>query len=167
MNPYTLDINRDGTLAVVGNMGGGGNGEIGSVALIDLTPGLFRTVHILAVPSSPEGVKFSPDGKFVASASVDGSTRPADFRHLPQRGPALDAGGYRQETEAAGRSADWPLVARDCLFADGTTVLVESMIDHGLNMFRWQDGKLAPVPYVSTLPGGAAAIRTVLAMKAQ
>src|SRR5205085_1231578 len=78
VNPYTLDINRDGTLGVVGNMGGGGNGEIGSVALIDLTPGLFRTVHILAVPSSPEGVKFSPDGKFVASASVDGSTRPAD-----------------------------------------------------------------------------------------
>ena len=39
------------------------------------------------------------------------------------------------------------------------TVLVESMIDHGLNMFRWQDGKLTPSGTLD-VKGGAAAIRT-------
>ena len=42
---------------------------------------------------------------------------------------------------------------------DGMTVLVESMIDHGLNMFRWQDGKLTPSATLD-VKGGAAAIRT-------
>jgi len=42
---------------------------------------------------------------------------------------------------------------------DGTTVLVESMIDHGLNIFRWQDGKLTASGTLD-VKGGAAAIRT-------
>jgi DNA-binding beta-propeller fold protein YncE len=159
VNPYTLDINRDGSLAVVGNMGGGGNGEIGSGALIDLTPGLFRTVHILAVPSSPEGVKFSPDGKFVASASVDGSTRPADSPIYHKEGQLWMLAVIDKKLKPLAEAPIGRWSQGIAFSRDGTTVLVESMIDHGLNMFRWQDGKLTASGTLD-VKGGAAAIRT-------
>ena len=58
--------------------GGGNGGDIDTVSLIDLTSNPIRAVETVSVPSSPEGVKFSPDGKFLAVASVDGSTRPSN-----------------------------------------------------------------------------------------
>src|SRR5262249_46811822 len=87
INPYTLDVSRDGKLAAVGHMGGGGNGgDIDTVTLIDLTSTPVRAVNTVSVPSSPEGVKFSPDGKFLAIASVDGTTRPSNSPFFHDRG---------------------------------------------------------------------------------
>ena len=42
---------------------------------------------------------------------------------------------------------------------DGHTVMVESMIDHGLNVFRWNGTTLTPGQTID-VKGGAAAIRT-------
>ncbi len=42
---------------------------------------------------------------------------------------------------------------------DGKTILVGSMIDHGLNVFRWENGKLTPGATID-LGSGPAAIRT-------
>ena len=42
---------------------------------------------------------------------------------------------------------------------DGKTVLVESMIDRGLNVFRWNGTTLTPGGTID-VKGGAAAIRT-------
>ena len=56
---------------------GRGNGDIDTVSLIDVTPKPFRTVETVSVGHSPEGLKFSPDGKFLAVANIEGSTKPA------------------------------------------------------------------------------------------
>jgi DNA-binding beta-propeller fold protein YncE len=158
VNPYTMDITADGKLAVVGNMGGGGNGEICTVSLIDLAPGLFRTVDTVAVPSSPEGIKFSPDGKFVAVASVDGTTKPSDSPVYHEHGRLwmVAVAGQRLKPVAEAPIGRW---SQGVAFSrDGKTVLVESMIDHGLNTFRWTGTSLSPGPTVD-VKGGAAAIR--------
>jgi hypothetical protein len=42
---------------------------------------------------------------------------------------------------------------------DGKTVMVESMIDRGLDLFRWNGTTLTPGPILD-VKGGAAAIRT-------
>ena len=159
VNPYTMDISADGKLAVVGNMGGGSNGEICTVALIDLTPGAFRTVESVAVPSSPEGIKFSPNGKFVAVASVDGTTRAADSPAYHDRGRLwmLAVNGQQLKPVAESTIGRW---SQGIAFSrDGRTVMVESMIDHGLNLFRWDGATLTPGPTLD-VKGGAAAIRT-------
>ena len=159
VNPYTMDISRDGKLAVVGNMGGGGNGEICTVSLVDLSPGLFRTVDSLAVPSSPEGIKLSPDGKFVAVASVDGTTKPAASPVYHDRGRLwmVAIAGKRLKPVAEGKTGRW---SQGVAFSkDGHVVMVESMIDHGLDVFRWNGAALTPGPTID-VKGGAAAIRT-------
>ena len=42
---------------------------------------------------------------------------------------------------------------------DGRTILVGSMIDHALDVFRWEDGKLSPGAKLD-VGSGPAAIRT-------
>jgi DNA-binding beta-propeller fold protein YncE len=49
---------------------------VDTVSLIDLRQAPFRTVHTFSVGQTPEGIKFSPDGKFLAVANVDGSHGP-------------------------------------------------------------------------------------------
>jgi hypothetical protein len=66
-------------------MGAGRNGEIGSVALTDLTPGLFRTVHFLAVPSS--GGVVAP---MAALASVRPTQRFGEGREIRVGAPVCD-----------------------------------------------------------------------------
>jgi DNA-binding beta-propeller fold protein YncE len=159
VNPYTMDISGDGKIAVVGNMGGGGNGEICTVSLIDLAPGVFRTVDTVAVPSSPEGIKLSPDGKFVAVASVDGTTKPSDSPLFHDHGRlwVLAIANNRMKPVAEAKTGRW---SQGVAFSkDGHTIMVESMIDHGLDVFRWNGTTLTPGPTVD-VKGGAAAIRT-------
>jgi hypothetical protein len=109
VSPYTLDISRDGTLAAVSNMGRG-NGDIDTVSLIDLTQKPFRTVETVAVGHSPEGLKFSPDGKFLAIANIEGSTKPASSPFYRDHGTlvlfAVEGQSLRKLAEAPiGR---WP-----------------------------------------------------------
>ncbi len=159
VSPYTLDISRDGKLAVVGNMGGGGDGDICTVALIDLSQTPFRTIDAAAVPSSPEGVKFSPDGRFVAAASIDNSTKPTNSPLFHDHGRLwmLAVQGKRLRPVAEAPIGRW---SQGIAFSkDGSTILVESMIDHGLNLFRWRGGRLIPAGTLD-LKGAPAAIRT-------
>lgn len=158
VSPYTLDINRDGTLAAVSNMGRG-NGDIDTVSLIDLTQKPYRTVETRSVGHSPEGLKFSPDGRVLAVADIDGSTKPENSPFYHDHGTlvlfAVEGTSLRKLVEAPiGR---WP---QGIAFSkDGSTILVGSMIDHGLDVFRWGDGKLTEGAKLQ-LGSGPAAIRT-------
>jgi WD40 repeat protein len=159
VSPYTMDINKAGTLAAVSNMGGGGGGDIGTVSLIDLTKKTPVTVETFAVPTSPEGLKFSPDGRFLAVASVNGTTQPSDSPTYHDKGRlwvlAVDNGMLKPLAEApVGRWSQGIAFSKD-----GKTILVESMIDHGLNVFRWDGKTLTPGKTLDT-KGAPAAIRS-------
>jgi len=157
VNPYTMDVSADGKIAVVGNMGGGGNGDICTVSLIDLT--VMHVIDTVAVPSSPEGVKLSPDGRFVAVASVNNTTKATDSPLFSEHGRLwmLAINGKRLKPVAEAQTGRW---SQGIAFSkDGKTVMVESMIDHGLDVFRWNGTTLTPGPILD-VKGGAAAIRT-------
>ncbi|MBV9863482.1 MAG: beta-propeller fold lactonase family protein [Alphaproteobacteria bacterium] len=159
VSPYTLDINGDGTLAAVANMGGGGNGDIDVVSLIDLTQNPLRAVEAYAPGISPEGLKFSPDGKFLAAACIEGSTRPGNspFYHDHGRLVLLAVEGKKLRPVAEAPIGRW---SQGIAFSrDGKTALVGSMIDRGLDVFRWEDGKLT-AGAVLGVDSGPAAIRT-------
>jgi DNA-binding beta-propeller fold protein YncE len=158
LRPYMLDINQDGTMAAVGNMGRG-DGDIDTVSLIDLKQTPFRTVQTFSVGHTPEGIKFSPDGKSLAVANVEGSTKPSNSPIYRDHGTlivfAVEGTNLRNLAEAPiGRWSQGVAFSKD-----GRTILVGSMIDQGLNVFRWEDGKLTPGAKLD-LGSGPAAIRT-------
>ncbi len=158
VRPYTLDITGDGKLAAVSNMGRG-DGDMDTVSLIDLTVKPFVTIETMSIAGSPEGLKFSPDGKILAVGAQDGTTKPANSPFYRKQGKlvllAVKGKSLRKVAEAP--IGQW---SQGIAFSkDGRTLLVQNMVERTIGVLRWQNGKLsagAPLPMAT----GPAAIRT-------
>lgn len=140
--PYTIDTNADG-MAAVGNMGRG-DGDADTVSLIDMTATPFRTVQTLTVGRSPEGVKWSPDGRFLAVATQDGTTKPPGNPFLGERSRLAI---YELTDKRLRFVADAPIGrwSQGIAFSrDGRTVLVQNMVERTIQVFRWDGAKLWP-----------------------
>jgi len=156
VSPYTIDITVDGTMAAVGNMGRG-NGDADTVSLIDLTSEPFHTVQTVTAGRSPEGLRWSPDGKFLFVGAQDGSTLSPSSPFYRDHGRLLvfarDGNTLHQVAEAPiGRWNQGIAFSRD-----GRTVLVQNMVERNIMVFNWDGQKLTPAAPVP-LDSGPAAI---------
>ena len=141
--PYTVDTSPDGTLAAVSNMGRG-DGDADTVSLIDLSARPFRTVQTMTVGRSPEGLRWSPDGRYLAVATQDGTTKPAGNPFLGERGrlAIYELADRRLRPLAEAPVGRW---SQGVAFArDGRTVLVQNMVERSIQVFRWDGAKLWP-----------------------
>jgi DNA-binding beta-propeller fold protein YncE len=149
VSPYTMDINPAHTLAAVSNMGRG-DGDQDSISLIDLRSQPYHTVGTFGVPSGPEPLKFSPDGRYLAVGAQNGSTKPPTHPFHHNNGLL---GLYAVEGQTLRKIAEEPIGAWAEAVAfsrDGKTVLIQSMQDRAIEVFRWdgealQRGKSLPI----------------------
>jgi DNA-binding beta-propeller fold protein YncE len=141
--PYTMDINGAGTLAVVSNMGRG-DGDRDTVSLIDLTSKPFRVVETVGVPSGPEPLKLSPDGRFLAVGAENGTTKPSGHPFHHDKGLltifAIEGHKLRELDQAPIGGWDEGIAFSH----DGRTILVQGMADREIYVFRWDGRKLQP-----------------------
>jgi DNA-binding beta-propeller fold protein YncE len=147
--PYTMDINAAHTLAAVSNMGRG-DGDVDSVSLIDLTSKPYRVAGTFGVPSGPEPLKFSPDGRFLAVGAQNGSTKPPShpFHHDNGLVTIYAVEGQTLHKVAEASIGGWAEAA--AFSRDGKTVLIQSMQDRTIEVFRWNGktltrGKSLPI----------------------
>lgn len=159
LRPYAIDTTGQRRFAVVGNIGGGGT-DMDTVSLIDLAPAQPRVVDTVAVGLTPEGLKMSPDGRFVAvnvnngSNSAPGSPTFSDHGELQVW--RIDSG--RLHRVASARVGGW---GQGIAWSkDGRTILVQTMLDKGIAAFRF-DGKTLRASKRLEMPAGPAAIATV------
>ncbi len=75
LRPYQIDTAGSGDVAVVGNVGMGG-GDTDSISLIDMRAKPIRVASTISVGQTPEGLKMSPDGGYVAVNVINGSNKP-------------------------------------------------------------------------------------------
>ena len=143
MGPYTMDINAAHSLVAVSNMGRG-DGDEDSVSLIDVKTTPYRVVGTFGVPSGPEPMKFSPDGRYLAVGAQYGSTKPASNPFHHDKGLV---GLYAVEGQTLRLVAQAPVGAWAEAVAfsrDGQTVLVQSMQDRTVEILRWDGQTLTP-----------------------
>jgi DNA-binding beta-propeller fold protein YncE len=143
--PYTMDINAAGTIAAVSNMGRG-DGDLDSVSLIDLTLKPMRTVETIGVPSGPEPLKFSPDGRFLAVGSQEGTTkvRTSPLFHDHGNLQVFAVQGTHLQHVANAPIGGW---AEGVVWSrDGRTIMVQNDLERTISVFRFDGEKLTPGP---------------------
>jgi DNA-binding beta-propeller fold protein YncE len=166
--PYAVDVAANGRWAVVGNVGLGGLaragatrlcGDADTITLIDVSQRPFRAVQHCTVPSIPEGVALSPDGRWIAVLAMNGSNLTAD-------NPGRNEHGRLQLFEVragqAERVADLPAgeSAQGVVFSDdGRYLLAQWFVERRIAVFAVNGGALQDTGLRIEVPGGPASIR--------
>ena len=145
IQPYTIDVTPDRSLAAVSNMGRG-SGDVDSVSLIDMTANPPRAVSIVPTASGPEPMKFSPDGKFLAVGAEMGTPlTPSDPLYhdhgLVQIFSLTNKTLSLVATGPVGRWTEGIAWSRD-----GKTLLVQSDRDRTISVFDFDGHTLAAKP---------------------
>jgi DNA-binding beta-propeller fold protein YncE len=161
IRPYGMDVSSKGDVAVVANIGRG-QGDSDTVSVIDLKANPPRVVNTVTVGQTPEGIKMSPDGKFVAVTVMNGTNK-------PRSSPFYNESGILQVWQRNGtqlsKVAEAP-VGRWCQgiawSANAKFILAQCMGEEEINVMRFAGltGKnLTKAGSIKTR-GGPAGIRT-------
>lgn len=158
LRPYGLDISSKGDVAVVANIGRG-QGDSDTVSVIDLNARPMRVVETITVGQTPEGIKMSPDGKYVAVVAMHGSNKPKDSPFFNDNGKLLV---YRVKGTSLEKVAEAPIGhwSQGAAFSpDGKTILVGNMVEKDVQVFEFNGKKLKETSRIK-VNGGSAAVRT-------
>lgn len=161
IRPYGIDIAKTGDVAVVANIGRS-QGDSDTMSIIDLKAANPRVANTVTVGVTPEGIKMSPDGKYIAVTLVNGT-------NLPDSSPFAGKGGTLQIWQRAGtgvtKVADAP-IGRWCQgiawSRDSKTVLAQCMVEEEIFAFRLSGLTSKSLQKLTSIKtkGGPAGIRT-------
>lgn len=163
IRPYGADVTADGKYAAVANIGRG-QGDNDTVSLVDLSMNPPRTVDTISVGPTPEGIKISPNGKYVAvvvhngSAAVPTSPFYNAFGKVVLLGIVAGNGGGRLVKLSEERIGRWSQGA--AFSSDSNTLLVQNMVEKDIQVFKIELDQLRDTWHRIKLSGGGAAIGT-------
>jgi len=159
LRPYGLDISRDGSVAVVANIGRGG-GDNDTISLIDLKAKPPRVVETVVVGQTPEGIRLSPDGKLAAVTVMNGSNKPRESPFFNEAGKLIvyRVDGTRLTPLAAAFIGRWSQGVE--FSADSRMILVGNMVERNVQVLRWDGTSLTDRGERIPVNGGSAALRT-------
>jgi hypothetical protein len=168
VGPYSVDVSSDGKWAVVSNVGLAGlvnpghlYGDADTFTLIDVSQRPFRAIQHVTVPSVPEGVALSPNGRWIAVQAMDGSNLPSDNPGRKPRGRVLL---FEIRNGQAVKRADLPggEAAQGIVFsADSRRVFVQFNVEKQIAVYAVNGGALRDTGERIQLSGGPASLRSM------
>lgn len=159
LRPSSLDISAKGDYAIVANVGMGA-GDADTLSLIDLSRKPQRIVQTTSVGQSPEGVRISPDGQFVAVVVNNGTVKPRTSPHFNDNAFLLI---LRRAGTTLTRVTEVP-IGRWCQgivwTPNGKKLLVQCMVEREIIVFNF--GKTVTRAGSLQMKSGPAAIQTAV-----
>jgi len=161
--PYNVQITADGTLGLVNHDGNAGiaDGQVSTVAVIDMTLDPPREVDQVVVGDGPEGLAVSPTGGYAVSLLTNGSggsvPNNAFFRHDHAVAVLLKTDG--KKVRKLGETEVGTLAEGIAFSPDGQFLYIANLGEQELAAYRLADNKLVPVGSPLKLPGHPASMR--------
>ena len=158
LRPYGIDVSSKGDFAAVANIGIG-QGDTDTVSLIDIRAKPPRVVETMTVGQTPEGIKVSPDGKYVAVVVMNGSNKAKESPFYADNGKLvlLRVKGMKLAKVAEAPIGHWSQGA--AFSPDGKTILVGNMVEKDVQVFAFDGRSLKETGRIK-VNGGPAAVRT-------
>jgi len=155
LRPYGIDICAPGDIAVVANIGIG-QGDSDTISVIDMTMKPPRVVETLTVGQTPEGIRCSPDGLFVAVVLHEGSNKASNSPFYNPNGSLLIFQVNGKQLQRFGRA---PIGAWSQGIAfGGGQVLVQNMVQQNIQVFKLDKSGLFDTGHRLQMKGGPAGI---------
>jgi YVTN family beta-propeller protein len=159
LTPLNVQVTPDGKLGIVGNIGGGQDGQVDTVGIIDLEASPPRVVDQVVVGDGPEGLAMSPAGGYAASLLLNGTggtPKSAFYRHENSYVALLKIDGKTVHKVA---QADVGGLAEGIAFSpDGHYLYVGNFVDGDIDILRLDGDTLTKVARFA-LPGHPASMR--------
>jgi len=159
--PYNVQITADGKLGLAGNNGGAGasDGQVDTVAVIDLEAKPPRVIDQVLVGDGPEGLAVSPAGGYAAAIILNGTgnvPKDAFFRREKSFVALLKIDGKKVRRVARAEVGN---LAEGAAFSpDGKYLYVGNYLDNDITILRVENDKLVRVGSLK-LPGHPASLR--------
>jgi DNA-binding beta-propeller fold protein YncE len=139
VRPYQIDTAGNGDVAMVGNVGMSG-GDTDTISLIDMRARPIHVANTISVGQTPEALKMSPDGAYVAVNVVNGSNRPKNAPFFNDYGllKIYRIAGTELVPVTEAKIGHW---CQGIVWSkDSKTVLVQCMVESEIATFTF-DGK--------------------------
>jgi DNA-binding beta-propeller fold protein YncE len=161
LRPYGIDITSKGNYAVVANIGIG-QGDDDTVSLIDMAAKVPHVVNTITVGQTPEGIKISPDGKYVAVGVMNGSNKPKDSPFFAENGKLLIYARNGRELTKVAESPVGKWCQGIAWNKKSSLVLVQCMVEQEIHVFKFTGVTAKGLTKSGTIKttGGPAGIRT-------
>lgn len=158
LRPLNVQITPDGRLGLVSNMNGGQDGQIDTLAVIDMTQNPPRVIDQVGVGDGPEGLAVDPAGGYAASLILNGTVAPKGlfFHHEHGYVQLLKISG--KEVRRAGTAEVGRLPEGIAFSPDGRYLYVGNFVDGNIDILRLVGDSLRKVGSLA-LPGHPASMR--------
>jgi len=159
--PYNVLITPNGKLALTADNGNGGgsDGNLKSVSVIDLEANPIRVIDHIAVGDSPEGMAISPKGNIAVTVDARGSTQAKDswFYHPGGAVSVLKIAG--KKVTKIGEVTVGAFPEAGVFSADGSYLYVGNFSDSDLSILRVSGDKVTDTGQRFKMPGHPASMR--------
>ena len=159
LTPLNVQITPDGRLGIVNNIGGGQDGQVDTVAVIDMEATPPRVIDQVVVGDGPEGLAISPAGGYAASLILNGTggtPKTAFFRHEKSYVALLKIDG--KSVRKVGQTDIGGLAEGIAFSPDGHYLYVANFVDSDIDILRLDGDALTKVASLP-LPGHPASMR--------
>jgi DNA-binding beta-propeller fold protein YncE len=161
--PYNVQITADGKLGIVNNNGAAGSadGQVDTVAVIDMTLDPPRVVDQVTVGDAPEGLAVSPTGGYAIPLLTNGAgnvPKSAFFHHDHAIAVLLKSDG--KTMRKVGQTEVGTLSEGIAFSPDGRFVYVANWGEQNLVPYRLEGDKLVAVGTPLKLPGHPVSMRS-------
>jgi DNA-binding beta-propeller fold protein YncE len=159
--PYNVSVTPNGKLALIADNGGGGgsDGNVDTVSVIDLEANPARVIDKVVIGDAPEGLAISPKGDFAVAVLLQGSNadKKAFYYHPTGAVVALKIDG--KKVTKTGEVQVGGLPEGVAFSADGSYLYVGNFIDQDLSVLKVDGDKITDTGTRFKLPGHPASMR--------